>query len=165
MKNKIIAIALLSAGLLSSCATMGDFGSATSANMGVPTQVLPATVVSVEEVTQETSSTAKNIGTAIGGLVGAGAGQLLGKGQGRIVSTAGLGAAGALAGRYLIDAMGRTKAQRITVRVDATGGNYTFVQPIYKQHGAIAPGTHGMYYHGNNAHFVPDGASSTTFGF
>lgn len=157
MKNKVITVALLSAGLLSSCASMGDYNSVNASQMGAPQQVFAATVIAAQEATQESSSTTRNVGTAIGAAVGLGGGQLLGKGKGRAASTVGMAAAGALAGRYLADSMGRTKAQRLTVQVDATGATYSFVQPIYKQVGAISVGAHGMYYHGSNAHFVPDG--------
>lgn len=136
---------------------MGDYNTVKASQVGVAQQAVPATVTAVSAVTQETSDTARNMGTIIGAGIGMGAGQLIGRGKGRVMATAGMAAAGALAGRYVTDAMGRTKCQRVTVTVDATGEMFTFVQPIYKQIGALSVGVHGIYYHGTDAHFVPDG--------
>ncbi len=158
----VIALAAAVA-LVPSCASMANFGTVAPNQVGVAQQVLPATVISAENVTQETSSTSKNVGTAIGAAVGAGGGQFLGKGTGRIASTVGFGAVGALAGRYLVDSMGKTQSQRLTVRIDGSGETFSFVQPIYKTFGAITPGTHGNYHHGANAHFTPDGATGMAF--
>lgn len=163
MKYTIITATLASGLLLSSCASMVDYNTVTSAQMGTPQQVLPATVISAQTVTQESDASTRNVGTVVGAAVGMGGGQLLGKGKGRAASTIGMAAAGALAGRYLADSVGRTKAQRLTVRVDGSGETFSFVQPIYKQVGAIPVGAHGMYYHGSNAHFVPDGHSGSMF--
>ncbi len=137
---------------------MEDYNTVKASQVGVAQQAIPATVTAVSAVTQETSDTARNMGTIIGTGVGLGTGQLIGRGKGRIAASVGMAAAGALAGRYLTDAMGRTKCQRVTVTVDTTGEMFTFVQPIYKQIGALSVGVHGTYYHGtSNAHFVPDG--------
>ena len=155
--NKTFIAGLLGCSLLVGCAGMGDFNTVNSAQVGVPQQAFQATVTAVREVTQETSSSARNMGTLIGAGVGLGGGQLLGKGKGRTAASVGMAAAGALAGRYLVDSMGSTKCQQITVSVDGTEAVYTFVQPIYKQIGEISVGTHGTYYHGTGAHFVPDG--------
>ena len=163
MKYTIITSLLASGLLLSSCASMGDYNTVTAAEMGTPQQVLPATVIAAQAVTQESSSSTRNMGTLIGAGVGLGGGQLLGRGKGRTAATIGMAAAGALAGRYLADSMGRTKAQRLTVRIDGGTETFSFVQPIYKQVGAIPVGAHGMYYHGTNAHFVPDGQSAAMF--
>ena len=143
---------------LSSCAWDSSYGSVSANKIGVTQQVLPATVISAYEVKGETSSTAKNVGTVAGGVLGAGLGQLLGGGSGRIVSAAGFGVAGALAGRYLTDAMGNTRCQRVTVKVDGKNGpTYSFVQPVYKEFGPLSSGMHGNYHHGSDAHFTPDG--------
>lgn len=152
-------ILLVAAALgLSSCAWDSSYGSVSSNKIGVTQQVLPATVVSAYEVTGETSSTAKSVGTGVGAVLGAGLGQMLGGGSARIVSAAGFGVAGALAGRYLTDAMGNTRCQRVTVKVDGrNGATYSFVQPVYKEFGPVSPGMHGNYHHGSDAHFVPDG--------
>ncbi len=152
-------ILLVAAALgLSSCAWDSSYGSVSSNKIGVTQQVLPATVVSAYEVTGETSSTSKAVGTGVGAVLGAGLGQMLGGGSGRIVSAAGFGVAGALAGRYLTDAMGNTRCQRVTVKVDGrNGATYSFVQPVYKEFGPVSAGMHGNYHHGSDAHFVPDG--------
>ncbi len=155
----IIALAAAVA-LVPSCATMESYGSVRANQVGVAQQVLPATIVSAESVTQETGSTNKNLGTGIGAAVGLAGGQLLGKGSGRIASTVGFAAAGALAGRYLVDSMGKTKCQRLTVRIDGSGETFSFVQPVYKSFGELTPGMHGNYHHGTDAHFTPDGVGA-----
>lgn len=159
IKYAFLALTLAASSAMVSCAGLGDLTSVKSSQLGVPQQVVPATVVSVADRVVDTESSGRNVGTAIGAAVGAGAGGLLGKDRGRAVSTIGFGALGALAGRYLVDAMGRTKAQQITVRVDATGDTYSFIQVVSKQIGPISAGMHGQYYHGNNAQFIPDGAA------
>ncbi len=143
---------------LSSCAWDASYGSVSANKIGVAQQVLPATVISAYEVKGETSSTAKALGTGIGAALGVGAGQLLGGGTGRVASAIGFGAAGALAGRYMTDSMGNTRCQRVTVKVDGKNGpTYSFVQPVYQEFGLLAPGMHGNYHHGSDAHFTPDG--------
>ena len=157
MKKSVVLLLAAALGL-SSCAWDSSYGSVSSNKIGVTQQVLPATVVSAYDVKGETSSTAKNLGTGIGAVLGAGAGQMLGGGSSRIVSAAGFGVAGALAGRYLTDAMGNTRCQRVTVKVDGKNGpTYSFVQPVYKEFGPLSPGMHGSYHHGSDAHFTPDG--------
>ena len=157
MKKSVVLLLAAALGL-SSCAWDSSYGSVSSNKIGVTQQILPATVVSAYDVKGETSSTAKNLGTGIGAVLGAGAGQMLGGGSGRIVSAAGFGVAGALAGRYLTDAMGNTRCQRVTVKVDGKNGpTYSFVQPVYKEFGPLSPGMHGSYHHGSDAHFTPDG--------
>lgn len=164
VKYAIVALALASSGFISSCAGMKDSTYVNANQVGVAQQVVPATVIAVEDKIIETESTNKNMGTGIGAAVGLGAGQLLGRDKGRTAMTIGSAAAGALIGRYLVDTMGRTKAQQITVRTDYSGETYSFIQAVTKQHGAIAPGMHGNYYHGgNNSRFVPDGAAYATF--
>ena len=157
MKKTTLLLMVAAMGL-SSCAWNSSYNSVPANQVGVPQQVLPATVISAYEVKGETSSTAKNIGTVVGAAVGAGAGQMLGGGSGRVASTVGFGVVGALAGRALTDSMGNTRCQRVTVTVDGQNGpTYSFVQPVYEQFGPLSPGMHGMYHHGCNAHFVPDG--------
>ena len=157
MKKSVVLLLAAALGL-SSCAWDSSYGSVSSNKIGVTQQVLPATVVSAYDVKGETSSTAKNVGTVAGGVLGAGLGQMLGGGSGRIVSAAGFGVAGALAGRYLTDSMGNTRCQRVTVKGDGKNGpTYSFVQPVYKEFGPLSPGMHGSYHHGSDAHFTPDG--------
>lgn len=157
-KNYIVAVLVAGVALLTtSCSTMVNGNNVSPNKVGYGAQVFPATVVAAKSVNIETSSTAKNIGTGVGAVLGAGAGQMLGGGSGRIVSAAGFGVAGALAGRYLTDAMGNTQGQTLTVQIDGTSQLYSVTQPVTKQNGYIPVGTHGMYYHGtNNSRFEPD---------
>lgn len=160
MKTKHIVCALVagSAMLLASCSTMVDGNSVSSTKVGYGAQAFPATVVAAKNVNIETTSTARNLGTGVGAVLGAASGSLLGGGTGKIVSAAGFGVAGALAGRYMTDAMGNTKGQNITVQIDGTNQLYSVTQPVSQQYGYIPVGAHGMYYHGtNNSRFEPDG--------
>ena len=144
--------------LTTSCSTMSNRDYVSANKVGYSAQAFPATVVAARNVVIETSSTAKNIGTGVGAVVGAGAGQLLGGGSGRIVSAAGFGVLGALAGRYITDAAGNTQGQSITVKIDGTNQLYSVIQPVSEQVGYIPVGAHGLYYHGtNNSRFEPDG--------
>lgn len=155
-KYTVLALALAVSGLVS-CSWTKDYNKVSASEVGVAQQVVPATVIAAAKVTQEASSSSSSLGTGLGAAIGVAGGQMLGKGKGRVASTVGMGVAGALAGRYLTSAMNKTDCQRLTVRVDGSGETYSFVQAITEQHGAISVGTHGNYYHGANAHFVPDG--------
>ncbi len=160
MKTKHIVCALVagSAMLLASCSTMVDGNSVSSTKVGYGAQAFPATVVAAKNVNIETTSTARNLGTGVGAVLGAASGSLLGGGTGKIVSAAGFGVAGALAGRYMTDSMGNTKGQNITVQIDGTNQLYSVTQPVSQQYGYIPVGAHGIYYHGtNNSRFEPDG--------
>ncbi len=160
MNKKYILMSMVTACALltTSCSTMVNGNKVSANKVGYGAQAFPATVVAAKNVTIETSSSAKNIGTGVGAVLGAGAGQMLGGGSGRIVSAAGFGVLGALAGRYITDAAGNTMGQSITVKIDGTNQLYSVVQPVSEQVGYIPVGAHGMYYHGtNNCRFEPDG--------
>ena len=160
MKTKHIVCALVagSAMLLASCSTMVDGNSVSSTKVGYGAQAFPATVVAAKNVNIETTSTARNLGTGVGAVLGAASGSLLGGGTGKLVSAAGFGVAGALVGRNLTDSMGNTKGQTITVQIDGTNQLYSVTQPVSQQYGYIPVGAHGIYYHGtNNSRFEPDG--------
>ncbi|MBR3903881.1 MAG: hypothetical protein IKJ29_09510 [Akkermansia sp.] len=160
MKKKYILMAAVAgcAMLTSSCSTMVDGNSVSPDKVGYGAQAFAATVVAARSVNIETTSTAKNVGTGVGAVLGAGAGQMLGGGSGRVVSAAGFGVLGALAGRYLVDAVGNTKGQSLTVKIDGTNQLYSVIQPVSSQVGYIPVGAHGIYYHGtNNSRFEPDG--------
>ena len=158
MKNIACALVAGSAMLLASCSTMVNGNNVSPSKVGYGAQAFPATVVAAKNVNIETTSTARNLGTGVGAVLGAASGSLLGGGTGKLVSSAGFGVAGALAGRYLTDAMGNTKGQNITVQIDGTNQLYSVTQPVSQQYGYIPVGAHGMYYHGtNNCRFEPDG--------
>ena len=158
MKHTVCALVAASAMLLASCSTMVDGNSVSANKVGYGAQAFPATVVAAKNVNIETTSTAKNLGTGVGAVLGAASGSLLGGGTGKLVSAAGFGVAGALAGRYLTDSMGNTKGQNITVQIDGTNQLYSVTQPVSEQYGYIPVGAHGIYYHGtNNSRFEPDG--------
>ena len=105
MKKKYILAAMVTgcAVLTTSCTTMVNGNNVAANKVGYGAQAFPATVVAAKNVTIETTSTAKNLGTGVGAVLGAGAGQMLGGGTGRVVSAAGFGVLGELAGSYLTD--------------------------------------------------------------
>lgn len=159
--STIIQTSILAAAVgLSSCSSLGTYNTVSANKVGAVTEDVPATIISVSDCTQETSSSAKNLGTGLGAALGAGAGSLLGRGKGQIVSAVGFGAVGALAGRYITDAAGNTKCQRITVRTDnKPRKTLTIVQPVYKEFGELYAGMRGTLRvgSGNTSSFVPSG--------
>ncbi len=163
MKNKYLFIttALTAALGITACSpTMGSFNTIGADQVGVVSEDYPATIVSAQSVTQETSNTARNLGTLAGAAIGAGAGSLLGKGSGNVVSTVGFGLVGAALGRYTPTVLGgETQCQRLTVRVDGSKKTYTVTQPVYKEIGALSPGQRGTLRlaSGKGSVFVPDG--------
>ena len=158
MKHTVCALVAASAMLLASCSTMVDGNNVSANKVGYGAQAFPATVVAAKNVNIETTSTARNLGTGVGAVLGAASGSLLGGGTGKLVSAAGFGVAGALVGRNLTDSMGNTKGQNITVQIDGTNQLYSVTQPVSEQYGYIPVGAHGIYYHGtNNSRFEPDG--------
>lgn len=138
MRNIAISIALLSLGSLCSCATMGA--------AGAKPRALAATVVSVEEPMQVSSSTPSSR-----------AAQFAVEATCTVLSKGLYRPPAAGSGLSALNSNSDVKLQRITVREDSSGDQHTFVQPIHKQLGSIAPGIHGMYYQGSNGLFVPDG--------
>ncbi len=159
MKKHLFIMTVAAASLMmASCESLGTLNRVSNNQANVASASYPATVVGVVNTTIDTSSTAKNLGTGVGALVGAGAGQLLGGGSGRLVSALGFGAAGALAGRYVTDAAGKTAGQTVTVQVDGSKQMYTVTQPVYEEVGYISVGMKGIFhYGGNNSRFVPYG--------
>lgn len=161
MKKTIIPTSVIALVLgLSSCSSLGTYNTVSANKVGAVTEDVPATILSVSDCTQETSSTARNLGTLGGAALGAGAGSLLGRGKGQVVSAVGFGLVGAAAGRYITDAAGNTKCQRITVRTDTKPRKtLTIVQPVYKEFGALYAGMHGTLRigSGNTSSFVPSG--------
>lgn len=144
--------------MLASCASMGSLNSVASNQVNVAAQVIPATVVSASPTTIDTSATGRNLGTGVGAALGGASGALLGRGKGQLVSSVGFAAAGALAGRYLVDATGKTSAQRLIVKVDGSDTQYSVVQPVYKEIGQIPVGAHGILELGvGTSKFIPDG--------
>ncbi len=115
-------------------------------------------VVSQYLVKTEASQTSKTLGTIAGGAVGAGAGQMLGGGSGRVVSSVGFGLLGAAAGRAITGSAASSRSQRLTIKA-VNGKNYTVVQPIYKEIGIISEGTQGTLNlsYGGKSRFLPSG--------
>ena len=100
MKKHLFIMTVAAASLMmASCESLGTLNRVNSNQANVASASYPATVVGVVNTTIDTSSTSRNLGTLIGGALGAGAGQMLGGGSGRIVSAVGFGYA--LAGELL----------------------------------------------------------------
>lgn len=122
--------------------------------VGAAAQVVPATVVSARTVKVEASASSKNLGAGAGAAVGLGAGQLLGRGKGQVASAVGFGLLGALTGMMI----GKEAGQELMVKLDGSNQQYSVIQPIYKEVGAIPVGTHGSLYIGaSDSKFLPDG--------
>ena len=158
MKTKHYIAAMLAAGtiLVPSCTSMSDYDSISYNDLGGIHETYPATVTAARYVRAGASNETKAWSTIAGTAIGAGAGQLLGGGSGRVVSTVGFGLVGAAAGRGIAEGFG-THAQELTVKVDGTKKYYTVTQPIYKQFGAIPEGTKGTLYVGSGrSRFVPN---------
>lgn len=158
MKAKHYITAVLAAAtlLVPSCTSMSDYDKISFEDLGGVHETMDGTVVAARYVKADASNETKAWSTALGTAVGAGAGQLLGGGSGRVASTVGFGVVGALAGRGIAEGFG-THAQELTVKVDGTKKYYTVTQPIYKQFGAIPVGTRGTLHVGNGrSRFVPN---------
>ena len=160
MKAKHYIAAVLAAGtlLVPSCTSMSDYDSISFNDLGSVHETMPGTVTAARYLRADASNETKGWSTLLGTAVGGGAGQLLGGGSGRVASTVGFAAVGALAGRGIAEGFG-THAQELTVKVTTNGRTkyYTVTQPIYKQYGAIPVGTHGTLHVGNNrSRFVPN---------
>ncbi|MCQ2372011.1 MAG: hypothetical protein MJ058_08195 [Akkermansia sp.] len=157
MKAKHYITAALAAAtlLVPSCTTMSDYDKISFEDLGGVHETMDGTVVAARYVKAGASSETKEWSTALGTVAGVAGGQLLGGGAGRVASTLGFGAAGALAGRAIAEGIG-THAQELTVKVKS-GRKYTVTQPIYKQFGAIPVGTRGVLHVGNGrSRFVPN---------
>lgn len=150
---------LLAAGLLAvpSCTGLGSLNTVSSSAVGGVGEVITGTVIAARNVTIDTDSSTKNMGTLIGAAVGAGAGQMLGGGSGRVVSTVGFGALGALAGRGAAKYGDQTQGQVLTVQADKGGRTYNVTQPVYDGVGYIPVGTHGTLQLSGGGKFLPDG--------
>ena len=158
MKKTIIAF-VLAAGLLAvpSCTNLGSLDTVSSNQAGAVGEVITGTVTNARNVTIDTDSSTKNMGTILGAAVGAGAGQLLGGGSGRVASTVGFGALGALAGRGAAKYGDQTQGQVLTIKADKGGRTYNVTQPVYEGVGYIPVGTHGTLQLGGGGKFLPDG--------
>lgn len=150
---------LLAAGLalVPSCSNYANFNRVSANEVGSVSQVIPGTVVSARTVRIDASSTDKQLGTGVGAVAGAASGALLGRGKGQLVSAAGFGLAGALAGRGISKYANQADGQELTIQADGSKKMYTVTQPIYEGYGAIPVGTHGNLQYGSKAKFVPDG--------
>lgn len=158
--KKTFSLLVLAVGLLvaPACTGVGTLSQVSANRVGSVGQVIYGTVISARNVTIDTDSSTKNMGTVIGAAVGAGAGQMLGGGSGRVVSTVGFGALGALAGRGLAKYGDQTQGQVLTIRADGkNGATYNVTQPVYKEIGYIPVGCHGTLQLGGDGKFIPDG--------
>ena len=152
MKKSIIALVMAVGALaVPSCTNLGSLNRVSANQVGAVGEVVSGTVVNARNVTIDTDSSTKNMGTVLGAAVGAGAGQLLGGGSGRVVSTVGFGALGAMAGRGVAKYGDQTRAD------GKNGRTYTVTQPVYEEIGYIPVGTHGTLQLGGGGKFLPDG--------
>lgn len=143
--------------LVPACTSMASLHSVSPNSIGTTLQVVPGTVVSARPVTIGNTEENKARGEIVGAAVGAGAGQLLGRGKGRVASTVGFGILGAAIG-HAVAANSGTHGQELIIRADGSRRTYSVVQPVYRECGAIPVGTHGYLRKGNRGSmFLPDG--------
>ncbi len=158
MKALYITMLAAAVALVPSCANWKDSNFISANEVGQVSRVVPGTVISARTVRIDATSTDKNLGTIIGAAAGAGAGQMLGGGSGRAVSTVGFGIAGALAGRATGKYANQSDGQILKVKVDRTGEIYQVKQHIYEGIGPITEGMHGDLTIGSSGcSFRPDG--------
>lgn len=156
-KTIIMTLAAASLAFVPACSNYADFNRVSASSVGGVSQLIPGTVVSARTVRIDASSSDKSTAGLIGSALGAGAGNMLGRGKGRVVSTVGFGVAGLLAGRGVGKYANQSDGQELTIQADHDKRMYTVTQPIYAGYGAIPVGTHGNLQYGSNAKFVPDG--------
>ena len=156
MKKAIITCAIAVCAALtpscSSCANLAYYNV-----VGQHARVLTGTVTAVSPTRIAASKEDKELGQTVGGLVGFGAGQLLGGGRGRVASAYGFSALGTLAGHVAASQLGQKDGQHIIVKT-SSGRTYSVDQPVFCGIGHISVGTHGRLELGNGtSRFTPDG--------
>lgn len=158
MKKTMLTL-LLAAGLLAvpSCTNLGSLSTVSASSAGAVGEVIQGTVINARNVTIDTDSSTKNMGTLVGAGLGAGAGQLLGGGTGQVASAVGFGVLGALAGRGVAKYADQTQGQVLTIKADKGGKTYNVTQPVYEGIGYIPVGTHGTLQLSGGGKFLPDG--------
>ncbi len=157
-KALFVTMLALSVAFVPSCANLANPYSADANEMGSVGEVIYGTVVQATKIRVNASSTTKNIGTVGGAAVGAGLGQMLGGGSGRVVSTVGFGVLGAGLGRAAGAGVGGADGQELIIKADNGGRTYRIQQNIYEGIGEIPVGTHGYLSIGSRKNvFRPDG--------
>ncbi len=157
-KALFVTMLALSVAFVPSCSNYANPFAADANEMGSVGEVIPGTVIQATKIRVGASSTTKNIGTVGGAALGAGLGQMLGGGSGRIVSTVGFGVLGAAAGRGAGAAVGAADGQELIIKADKGGKTYRIQQNIYDGIGEIPVGTHGYLSLGSRKNvFRPDG--------
>ncbi len=157
-KALFVTLLALSVAFVPSCANYANPYTADALEAGSVGEVIAGTVVQATKIRIDASNTDKNLGTIIGAGVGAGAGQLLGGGSGRVASTVGFGLAGALAGRGVGKYASQADGQELMIKADKGGKVYRIQQNIFEGIGEIPVGTHGYLTLGSRKNvFRPDG--------
>ena len=111
------------------CAPQVSSRAYTSRHVGEASQTYPGVIVSVQEVAVEGSDRLEENSTGVlaGGLLGAGAGSMVGKGKGNFLTTAGGAVAGAIAGSFVEKKLKEQTAFEYVVQLDS-GSYVTIVQ-------------------------------------
>ncbi len=159
MKKTLFAAMLaLSVAFVPSCANYANPFSADANEVGSVGEVIAGTVVQATKIRIDASNTDKNLGTIGGAALGAGLGQMLGGGSGRVVSTVGFGLLGAGVGRGIGKYATQADGQELMIKADKGGRIYRIQQNIYEGIGEIPVGTHGYLSIGSRKNvFRPDG--------
>ncbi len=157
-KALFVTMLALSVAFVPSCANYANPYSASANEMGSVGEVVAGTVIQASKIRVDASNTDKNLGTIGGAALGAGLGQMLGSGSGRVVSTVGFGLLGAGAGRGVGKYATQADGQELLIKADQGGKIYRIQQNIYDGIGEIPVGTHGYLSIGSSKNvFRPDG--------
>lgn len=126
--QQMAALAAL-VGVCTACAPQVSSRVYSSRHVGEASATYPGVVVSVQEVFVEESDRMEDHPTGVlaGGLLGAGAGSMVGKGKGNFLTTAGGAVAGAIAGSFVEKKLKEQTAFEYVVQLDS-GSHVTIVQ-------------------------------------
>lgn len=132
--NKVFAMVAVSSMLLTACAR--DMGATVVTSGAVSGKVLEGVIVSATPVTiQESDKLQDNtMGMIGGGVLGAVAGNAVGKGTGNALATVGAGMAGAALGSMAQKHLGKSQGMQYIVRLDPKYVNNTKKDVIRKEY-------------------------------
>lgn len=124
-----IAVLSVWMGVCTACTPQVSSRVYSSRHVGEASATYPGVVVSVQEVLVEESDRMEDHPTGVlaGGLLGAGAGSMVGKGKGNFLTTAGGAVAGAIAGSFVEKKLKEQTAFEYVVQLDS-GSHVTIVQ-------------------------------------
>ncbi len=155
--TQLAVCALLVSTMSVSCTGLFDADTIHSSDLGRAGTTYSAVVVDAQAITIAASTTAKTASAAAGALAGGAAASMLGGGSGKTMATAGGAIVGGLLGMGAANQLGKQKAQRITLQVEGRKGLVTLNQEVTKQFGYLSAGQQGTYTEvpGGKSYFRP----------